>query len=262
MLVLHGILGSGGNWRSFARRVAEACPSWGFVLVDLRMHGLSQDAPPPHTVESAARDLGRLGDPLDLPVRGAMGHSFGGKVALVYAGLRAPEHRLDQLWLLDSAPGADEREDAGSARSVVRFLRTVPEPLPSRERFLELAAGHGYSRAMADWLAMNLRRADDGFRLRLDLDAIDRLLADYLARDGWPLLDGPPLAAETHVVLGGRSTAVGPADRARLAQLALSHPSGVFVHELARAGHWLHADDPDGLFELVRAALQTGGQRD
>jgi len=62
MLVLHGILGSGGNWRSFARRVAEACPSWGFVLVDLRMHGLSQGAPPPHTVESAARDLVRLGD--------------------------------------------------------------------------------------------------------------------------------------------------------------------------------------------------------
>ena len=36
ILFLHGILGSGGNWRTFARRFVAARPDWAAVLVDLR----------------------------------------------------------------------------------------------------------------------------------------------------------------------------------------------------------------------------------
>src|SRR5580692_7313306 len=103
MLVLHGILGSGNNFATIARRLAAACPAWGFALVDLRMHGQSQGAPPPHTIAAAAEDLGRLEEGLRSPVAGVMGHSFGGKVALAYAA-RA-QHELDQVWVLDASPG-------------------------------------------------------------------------------------------------------------------------------------------------------------
>ena len=41
LLFLHGILGSGANWRSFARKILEPRPHWGALLVDLRMHGQS-----------------------------------------------------------------------------------------------------------------------------------------------------------------------------------------------------------------------------
>src|SRR5262249_30264118 len=77
MLVLHGILGAGANFRSFARRLAIACPDWGFVLADLRMHGQSQGAPPPHTIDAAAADLVRLTDAIERPISAVMGHSFG-----------------------------------------------------------------------------------------------------------------------------------------------------------------------------------------
>ena len=91
MLVLHGIFGAGGNFRTFIRRLADTCPNWGFVLVDLRGHGQSLGAPPPHTVEASAQDLVHLGTHLGLEIRGIMGHSFGGKVALAHAGLRPDE---------------------------------------------------------------------------------------------------------------------------------------------------------------------------
>src|SRR4051812_24710793 len=42
LLVLHGIYGAGRNWGSIARRLVEARPEWGAVLVDLRMHGQSR----------------------------------------------------------------------------------------------------------------------------------------------------------------------------------------------------------------------------
>ena len=92
LLVLHGILGSGSNFRSFARRVATACPTWGFVICDLRAHGLSQGARPPHTIDAAAEDLVRLEARLAAEgqmVAGVLGHSFGGKVAIAYAARRA-----------------------------------------------------------------------------------------------------------------------------------------------------------------------------
>ncbi len=255
MLVLHGILGSGSNFRSFARRLAVACPAWGFVLVDQRMHGQSQGAPPPHTLESAADDLVRLDGALGLPIGGVMGHSFGGKVALAFAD-RAPR-ALEQAWVLDASPGA--RADRGSATAeVVRMLRAVPQSLPSRERFFEIVAAHGQPRAVAEWLAMNVRRGDDGgFRLRLDLDALEALLDSYLATDVWPVLEGAGRAKRVgafHVVVAGRSDAFDAADRARLTGIAAREPR-VRVHLIEGAGHWVHVDAPDALFELVRAAL-------
>jgi esterase len=254
MLVLHGILGSGANFRGFARRLAAAAPAWGFVLVDLRMHGQSQGAPPPHTLASAAGDLNRLEEHLALPVAGVMGHSFGGKVALAYAAARP--RPLEQAWVLDASPGV-RRDRAGMTEGVVRMLREMPATLPSRERFLELVTARGYPRAIADWLAMNVRRDDDGFRLRLDLDAVEALLDDYFTVDLWPVLERAEAARVFHVVVAERSDAFDDADRARLAEIAARAPN-VHVHLIAGAGHWVHVDAPDALFAVVAAGLAGG----
>jgi pimeloyl-ACP methyl ester carboxylesterase len=251
MLVLHGILGSGANLRSFARRLAAACPTWGFVLVDLRLHGQSQGAPPPHTVSAAAEDLLHLGDALDLPIAGVLGHSFGGKVALAYAARR--EAPLDQVWVLDASPGL-RRDRAGETERVLRLLRELPAPLPSRERFIEIVIERGHSRAIAEWLAMNVRRAEDGFRFRLDLGAIHALLDDYFSVDLWQVVERAAGARALHMVIGGLSTALDEADRARLAHIAARDPR-VMVHLLERAGHWVHVDAPDALFAILRDAL-------
>ncbi|WP_235879951.1 alpha/beta fold hydrolase [Polyangium aurulentum] len=257
MLVLHGILGSGGNFRTFARRVAAAHPDWGMVLVDLRAHGQSLDAPPPHTISAAAEDLVRLGSSLGLEVRGVMGHSFGGKVALAYAEKRRGE--LDEVWVLDASPGTrrDGMASEGAPR-VIAVLDTLPETFPSRERFMELLRERGLSRQITDWLAMNVRRADDGFRFRLDLGVIKELLADYFALDLFPILEDPGLARRVHFVLGGRSDTVSASDRAHLVALCAQGPLDMSVDVLDEAGHWLHADDPEGLFAVVSAALSKG----
>jgi pimeloyl-ACP methyl ester carboxylesterase len=254
MLVLHGILGSGGNFRSIARRLAESCPAWGFILVDLRGHGLSHSPPPPHTVGAAAEDLVRLERSLGLPVAGVMGHSFGGKVAIAYLGLRPGE--LDQAWILDAGPGAyPDALRSGSTSEVLRMLEAMPMPLPSRERFLEMVAEKGHDKGIAEWLAMNVRRAEDGYRLRVDLPSIRAMMSDYFEQDLWPILEAPGAAKEVHIVLGGRSTSVPAADKERYRELAARSAGAVQVHDLPKAGHWVHADDPEGLLDFMRPAL-------
>lgn len=256
MLILHGILGSGSNWRTFARALAAARPSWGFLLPDLRLHGQSQGAPPPHTLDAAALDLERTAEAAGVTVTAAMGHSFGGKVALAFAARRRDRGApLDELFVLDSAPGAragDPRRDGAS--EVLRMLRAIPQPLDTREAFLAHVEGQGHSRALAEWLAMNLRRAPDGLRLRLELPAVGELLDDYFRVDLWPVLESDPGAARrVHVVLGGRSDAVPPEEKARFEALASKGRASLTV--LERAGHWLHADDPAGLLAAIESEL-------
>jgi pimeloyl-ACP methyl ester carboxylesterase len=161
------------------------------------------------------------------------------------------------VWVLDASPGV-RRDRASATEAVVRTLRTLPQPLPSRDRFLEIVTEQGHPRAIADWLAMNLRHADDGLRLRLDLDAIEALLDGYFAVDLWPVLEEARGARTFHIVVGGRSDALDGQDRARLAALA-ARDGRVRVHLLPDAGHWLHVDAPDALFDLVRDGLGTTG---
>lgn len=255
MFVLHGVFGLGTNFRAVARALADARPDWGFVLVDLRGHGDSQGLPPPHDLEAAAADLDALAAGLGLPVRGVMGHSFGGKVALAFlARQRAP---LDVGVVLDSMPGTRPMLPGEQAVTVLGVLESLPESLPSRDAFKEALRARGFAPAIVDWLAMNVRRDPhdpERQRLRLDLPAIRALLADYYARDLWSVVASPDSAAALGVVVAGRSPVFDAAARAQLAQAATTN-ARLSIHEIPAAGHWLHVDAPRETIGAVRAVL-------
>ena len=254
MLVLHGVFGMGSNLRTLAKHVAAKVPSWGFVLVDLRGHGASQGFAPPQTVAAAAGDVADLVASLDVEVRGVTGHSFGGKVALSLLERRVFD--AANVFVLDSMPGPRHGTDA--VEDVVRilgFLEQVPQPLASREAFTDLCRDAGLSKPTSDWLAMNVRRADDGYRLRLDLPGIRAMMTDFGALDLWPTLEDPTLARRIDLIVGGASRQFSNEDLARARLIESTHPR-VHVSVLERAGHWVHTDDPVGLAELMANALE------
>jgi pimeloyl-ACP methyl ester carboxylesterase len=263
LVFLHGIFGSGANWRTFARRIADARPGWGAVLVDLRGHGASLDCPPPHTLDACARDLVALEAAVPGPVRAVVGHSFGGKVALAYAARARPA--LGDVWVVDSLPGARaSRRGSETTTAVFALLEDLRarEPHPTREAFTAAVTAAGHPAPIAQWLAMNLRRDADGLRFKLDLDVIRALLDDYFARDLWPVIETPPGALRVHLVIGGRSSVFDAAERQRAERRAATPDARVSVTVCPTAGHWVHVDDPDGLFAAVSsrlpAAVATG----
>lgn len=242
LLFAHGILGSGSNLRGLAQRLVEREPDWVAVLVDLRGHGRSPRFAPPHTVEACAQDLCTLEATLPWPVEGAVGHSFGGKVVLAYHALRPG---LKRVGLLDSAPFA-RPDGAGSEETlaVIELLERAPARFRDRAEFIAYLHEHGHSRAIADWLAMNLERVEGGFRLRTDLQLIRALLDDYFRRELWEVLERSTTRLD--LVIGGRSRVWGATELARARELAARRPDGLHVHVLPEAGHWVHVDDPDG----------------
>ncbi len=228
-LILHGILGSSGNWRSFARRMAKAHGGWRFVLVDLRHHGDSGGAPPPDTVAACAADLVSLG-----PAEVVVGHSFGGKVALCYA--RDHGSGLRTVWSLDSPPGPSHG-GAREVEQVIAAVRSLSMPVADRELVVDHFRQLGFSGALSGWMTTNVRRTDAGFEWRFDIDRIETLLADYRDLDLWGYVEASPI--EIRILRAGRSDRWSAQDAARATDV------------LPNAGHWVHVEDPEGLAALL-----------
>lgn len=254
--IAHGILGSKGNWRSFARKLTAAS-GWGAVLVDLRMHGESQGISGPHTIEAAAADVVELVTALSdrgHRVAALLGHSFGGKVmTAASAGIGG----LELLWLIDSSPSA--RPDAmnqamqdASVVAVLEALEQVGRRFESRDQFVAALEERGLATAVGQWLALNLVRDDGGFALGLELPAIRALLADYFATDTWARLEaGDPIV---DVAIAGRASALDAGDLVRLDEL--ERGGTVRCHRFPEAGHWIHVDAQAALLEAVVASLE------
>lgn len=244
---VHGIMGSGINWRAFARKLIAPTPGRGALLVDLALHGALRDRGPlvPNTVQATADDLATRLVQGGWPVRALAGHSFGGKVVTLAASkLLASE--LRDLWVLDSPPGP-RVEGQGSA-STLRVLAALGRLAPvheTRSEFVAALEQQKIERSVAQWLATNLRsRPQGGYRFALDLVSIEAVLEDFFEHDTWPQVDA--LCADpswnVHFVHGGRSSVFVPAE---LEKLHTRQSQGKLVsHCIELAGHWLHVDAP------------------
>ncbi|GBG80361.1 hypothetical protein CBR_g30729 [Chara braunii] len=240
-LVVHGLFGSGRNWRTVSRAIAEAAvtqtiketrrdgdkpvvPTWRLLLVDMRNHGRSTGLPgfdPPHDIRAAGQDL------IDLFRHGTqsqwpelvMGHSLGGKVVLEYTqalaeetnGKLAAAQMPQQVWVLDSIPGpgpAPDPECKGSVERVLSVLEGLPNPMPSRRWFQEHITERGFSVGLAEWLGTNLVRIDpekEEVAWNFDIPGVTEMFQSYRRENYMALLEKPPAGTRIDFVRAARS---------------------------------------------------------
>lgn len=257
-VLLHGILGSGMNLRTVARRFTEACPDWGAAVVDLRGHGRSRPiGPGAPTLETVAADLLETLAAEPVPVAALVGHSFGGKVALE-AARRWPSP-LEHVVVMDSLPGTrPSRQGSESIEQVLETLDALAQPFRDRNAFVDAVQARGHDKAIAQWLATSLVRQEDGtYVFGIDLSFVRAVLADYFELDYWSLLEAPTDGgglAGVHLVIGTKSRVFGEADWRRARELEARERLTVDPIE---AGHWVHAEDPEGVVRIL--ARRIGG---
>jgi esterase len=249
LLVLHGIYGSGRNWGTIARRLVEARPEWGVLLVDLRNHGGSRGFPGPHTLAAAAADVDRLVAEMDFHAAAVMGHSFGGKVALLYAAHHG--HDVRQVWVMDSTPAV--REPEGSAWGMISLVRALPPRFASRAEALQALMAAGLSEGLAQWMAINLEPVEGVYRWRIDFDVMEEMLRDFFRTDLWETVVHPPEGVELHFVKATESSTLDE-ESARRVEMAGTANGRVHLH-LLEGGHWINTDNPEGVIELLRTHL-------
>ncbi|KAF6265055.1 alpha/beta-hydrolase, partial [Scenedesmus sp. NREL 46B-D3] len=274
---LHGLLGSSRNWRSFSRKLAQDAAARTdrdvrMLLVDLRCHGASASRHglhPPHSMASAADDVAQL---IKQQLGGRAPHllaglSLGGKVALQLLMQMPPLRGLpQQVWVLDSQPGTVPLDvDAPtSVGKIIQLIHEIPTPLPNRQALYKYLELQGISLPIAQWLGTSLGNGANGDQQldwAFDIQGAAALYHSYRLSSCWEVVARPPPGVAIHVVRGERSDRWTPRMLQQLAEAearwrgaASAAPEAVGelqLHVLERAGHWLQADNPVGLAELM-----------
>ncbi|CAO2182114.1 unnamed protein product [Urochloa humidicola] len=271
-VLLHGILGSRKNWGSFAKRLAQEFPMWQFLLVDLRCHGDSASIKKrgPHTVASTALDVLKLVVQLRLTPRVLVGHSFGGKVALSMVEQAAkPLARPVRVWVLDATPGKVRAGGDGEDHpaELIEFLRRMPAQVSSKLEVVNALVKEQFSVDVARWVATNLRRSSpvgqqssSNFSWTFDLNGISEMYKSYEDTNLWSIVENVPRGVHINFLKAERSLhrwALEDLQRIHTAEeLAADEGGGVEMHVLEDAGHWVHADNPDGLFRILSSTFR------
>lgn len=248
LVVLHGLFGSGRNWRGVARQLATTHRVW---TVDLRNHG---DSPWADSMDypAMAEDLRGFMARHGLFGATVLGHSMGGKVAMALALIHAEP--VGRLIVVDIAPVGYPP----AMRAYARAMRAI-DPAVAGARAAVAGTRAAVDSALASsvpdagvrgFLLQNLTLRDGVLSWRCNLAALD---------DGMEAIAGFPAplphrhyAGPVRFIAGARSDYIRPEHRATILAL-FPHAT----HEaVPAAGHWVHAENPEGFLRAVRRALE------
>lgn len=245
LVILHGLFGTLDNWQTLARRWATEA-GLRVVSVDLRNHGRSFHSPE-HSYSLMVEDVLALFDHLQLgPDTTLLGHSMGGKVAMCLA-LDHPE-RLARLIVVDIAP---RFSDMRHQDDILAGLHAVDLTAISNRQEADAAlAPHVRNLGTRQFLLKNLyRKEDNSFAWRINLD----VLAAQLPAIGEATESPTPFLKPALFIRGGNSDYISTEDK--LYDIPTLFPNSE-VATVVDAGHWVHAEKPEEIFQLVRAFAQ------
>ena len=238
--ILHGLFGSGRNWRSVAQHLAARHRVLAF---DLRNHGASPWADGisySEMVEDLRASLGTRG----VERAALLGHSMGGKVAMLMGLLHPGE--VDRLVIVDIAPAANPP----NLLAYIRAMRAVDLRGVTRRAEVDVAlAGTVPDPAERAFLLQNLVIDENAARWRLNLEAIER---DFPQIVGFPDLPaGTAYRGPALFVAGARSNYVQPEHEPGIRRLF----PRARITRIEGAGHWVHAEQPQAFLQAVAPFL-------
>ncbi|KAA3487067.1 protein ABHD11 isoform X1 [Gossypium australe] len=260
-----------------------------FVLVDLRCHGDSASIKKrgPHTVASTALDVLKLvrvvlsmveqaAKPLPRPVRAWVLDATPGKVR---AGQDGEDHPGKLISFLRKLPKEVSLYDLIMQILFVKPLQiefsklaTILRQVSSKRDIVNALIQEGFSKDVAQvlrltqgtfdqWVVTNLRptgassSSSSSFSWVFDLEGISEMYESYEETNLWKVVENLPRGVHVNFLKAERSLhrwALEDLQRIHAAEeSAADEGGGVEMHVLEDAGHWVHADNPDGLFRIL-----------
>lgn len=234
LLVIHGVFGMSDNWQTLGRKWSE---HYQVHLLDMRNHGRSPHSAD-HNYELMSDDLLEYCEEHQLGQVYLLGHSMGGKVAMHFATYY-PE-RVAKMIVADIAPKAypPHHQDVLEAMHALD-LNQISSRKEAQEQF-----GPKLHPGVRQFLLKNLywetkERLNWRFNLKVLSDKIEEI-GGALAPNAY--YDGPVL-----FLRGGDSWYIKDADQ----DLIQQHFPEASLKTVADAGHWLHAQQPQAVFNAV-----------
>jgi pimeloyl-ACP methyl ester carboxylesterase len=171
-----------------------------------------------------------------------IGHSMGGKTVMTL--LQNFDVTLGQAVILDIAP-VTYRHDHDHLLHAMQGLDL--ESLKSRSDANQALSGNIPEHGIRQFLLQNLERSETGFRWRINLQAIAVNRGEIFGYPG-----GDVVIAPIHFIGGDRSEYLISGYYPELK----SHFPNARIQHIANAGHWLHAEQPEALLDLLTLHLE------
>lgn len=240
LVILHGLFGSKRNWATVAHRLAGRHR---VIAVDLRNHGESPWRPR-HDYPALAADVAAVIERRAGGAAAVLGHSMGGKAAMVLA-LTRPE-LVERLVVVDIAPV----RSTATPIEYVRAMRALPlERFTHRLDVKEALAPVIPDPLVLGFLALNLVSGPAGLSWAVNLAAIEDNFPTILGFPQTPTLRR--FTKPTLFLAGGRSDYVRPEHEPEIRRLF----PAARIEVIAGAGHWVHADAAEAFVAAVDAFL-------
>ncbi|KGE73466.1 alpha/beta fold hydrolase [Spirochaeta lutea] len=247
VLILHGLFGMADNWHTIAGKLVQAARDNGsdiyVVVMDLPDHGFS-----PWVDELNYRVLA---DAVVLTIRGLglvrpvlMGHSMGGKTAMLTAALNP--QLISGLIVVDIAPRAYPDGHSG----IIQALEELPvSQLETRQAADAALAKSLPSAVLRSFLLKNLRQEEAGYSWLFNIQGISQ---GYSELRSWhhtdARYDGP-----MEVIAGAESDYIQPA-RGDI-ELIQQYCSDAGVTMINGAGHWVHSHKREEFLRVLTEIL-------
>ncbi|KAL3272194.1 hypothetical protein HHI36_022677 [Cryptolaemus montrouzieri] len=247
LIIMHGLFGSKSNWNTLCKVFQQKTnPQRKIIAVDARNHG---DSPhdPHHSYELLALDLKDFLENLGLEKASILGHSMGGRAAMLFA-LKYPK-LVEKLIVVDISP-ISTSPDISLMPVYMRALQSlnIPSNLTlSRARLaadLQLNESGMKDKGLRAFLLTNLIQKQDGsFDWRINLQALLMNL-DNIKR--FPYEKGTTFEGPT-LFIGG--TASDYIRRSDIPEIKKIFPNSD-IQYIEGAGHWLHSEKPTEFLQI------------
>ncbi len=236
IIILHGMFGTLDNWQTIAKQLAETNTVY---IIDQRNHGRS-----PHTDEMdyvlMAEDLKNFMEANWIYSAIIIGHSMGGKTAMQFA-LEYPD-MVEKLIVVDIAPKAYE---GGHALIFEALFSVDINALESRKEADVILQEKIPDFGVRQFLLKNLsRNKKGGYQWKMNLNAIYNAYSTILGNVSGDI----PVDVPTLFIRGGKSDYILDTDEALLKE----YFSDSTLSTVENAGHWVHAETPKELLNLVK----------
>lgn len=235
LFVLHGVYGSSDNWQTHGKSFSEHFTTY---LIDQRNHGNS-----PHSdemnYEVMTEDLVELMEDEGYDSIYLLGHSMGGKVAMHFASMY-PD-KVDKLIVVDIAP----KYYPPHHEEIFKGFHSIDlKSLQSRKEADEQMSSVIKNFGVRQFILKNLGRdSDNNFEWKLNLSAIEKNIEQV----GSGIADNAVFDKPTLFIGGTKSDYITEKDHS----LISSHFPSAQIEMVEGAGHWVHAEKPKELGEIV-----------
>lgn len=241
LLILHGFLGMGDNWKTLGNKFAE---DFEVHLIDQRNHGRSFHSDD-FDYELLVEDLLRYIEDHQIEKSNLLGHSMGGKAVMQFA-VNYPES-VDKLMVADISP----RYYPPHHQDILKALNAVDFDIQkSRNEIEKILENDIPEFGVRQFLMKNVMRASkESFAYRFNLESLTENYEEItVGLPPFTEFEGPTL-----FLSGERSGYIGVDDVA----LIDAHFSNNKIVKIKNGGHWLHADNPSDFYNEVIQFLKS-----